>query len=938
MKAALAIAWRDVARYFTSPTGYVFITAFIAVGAWAEFWRDEKFFANNLANLAPLSEVFPYILVFFIPLVAMGTWADERRHGTEELLLTLPASDLAIVAGKYLAVLAIYTVALAFSLSHLGMLIWLGSPDGWLMVSTYLGYWLLGASLLALAMVGSFLTESVPVGFILGAVFCAVAVLIGDLEGLARDVAGEEEKAGTLRILLRILFVLLLVGGQAGYVVLARASGARSFGAAVGMAACIGGAVLGLVALGIDLFGLRGLSAASVRPAFRDFTSGVITLGGLTYFGSVGAVGFLVNLFLLRARRMTDGAWHLPPRAVFLAVACGSLCVLTGRLELRADATSERLHTLSKATKDVLADLKAETPVTIQAYVSPKVPQAYVQTRETLLGLLRQFDALGGDRLQVHIRETIKSSDAAREADERYGIKPVQIPETVGGRSARQMVWLACVVTCGTEEVTIPFFWKGLPIEYELTRSVRVVAKGTRLKVGVLSTDAKWFGDFDMQTFSSSPAWEIVEELKKQYEIVQINPPDAPIADKADVLIVPMTSSLTQQQMDHLLAYVKEGRPTLFVDDPLSVMKPGAGANEPKTRPSGGMFPQPGDPKGDIRTFYRELGLLWDPTEVAWDIHNPHPSLQHFDPECVFVTRDNGERAPINDDNPITSGLQEVLMLFPGRTRSAEATGLSFTPLLRGGRNGGVLPYAEVWTRNFFGRGSLNTARKHEPRWNEERVLAAASTGIVKPVKEGQREARVNVVLLCDMDFISPVFFEVRREQWWENIEFDNVTFFLNCVDALAGDSAFIELRKRRPRHRTLEEVEKQTKQHDERVLEEKRKAEREAKDAETAAENRKKEKLDALRERKDIDDQTKGMMLQHLEEVENRRLQVAQQNIKDEKERKIAGSEAERDREVARIHFWIKVVSSVCPPIPAFLVGLAILLRRLLIELEARR
>ena len=115
MKQILSLTRKELDTYFTSPMALIFLGAFLAATLFAFFWVD-TFFARGIADARPLFRWMPILLIFLVAALTMRQWSEEQRSGTLEMLLTLPVRPWQLVAGKFLAVLALVGVALALTL------------------------------------------------------------------------------------------------------------------------------------------------------------------------------------------------------------------------------------------------------------------------------------------------------------------------------------------------------------------------------------------------------------------------------------------------------------------------------------------------------------------------------------------------------------------------------------------------------------------------------------------------------------------------------------------------------------------------------------------------------------------------------------------------------------------------------------------------------
>jgi len=473
------IAAKEFRSFFATPAAYLFVGAFLGVTLFAFFWL-ESFFARNLADVRPLFQWLPLLLIFLVAALTMRAWSEERRAGTLESLLTAPVSPLALVLGKFSGCLALVAVALALTVPLPLTVALLGPLDVGPVVGGYIATLFLAAAYVAIGLTMSSRTDNPIVALILTALVCGLFYVVGsDL-------------------------LISLFGHQVGGV----------------------------------------LAQLGVGTRFESITRGVLDLRDLYYYVAIVGVFLTLNLYGLEKLRWAGNPASTRHRGVALVAGLAAANFIVANVWLapvsavRADITDDRLYSLSDATRQQLGVLRE--PLVIRGYFSSKTHPLLAPLVPQLKDLLEEYAVAAGGRASVEFIDPTRDRAAEDEAASKYDVRPVPFQTATRYQSAVVNSYFDIVIAYGDQHEKLGFRElievkargeRDLDVqlknpEYGITRAIRKVvnsyqAGGNLFEqlsrpvrfVGYLSADARLPGDLKRL---AGELREVVGDLQKQ--------------------------------------------------------------------------------------------------------------------------------------------------------------------------------------------------------------------------------------------------------------------------------------------------------------------------------------------------------------------------------------------------------------------------------------
>ena len=376
MKDLITIFRRELGSYFNSAIAYIFLIVFALVTCGVYML---SFFLVGRVEMRSFFGILPMMLVVFVPAITMRLWAEDRKTGTYELLLTLPMKTWQLVLGKFLASFVFYLIGLATTLTIPVMLALLGDPDWGPILGGYFGSLLCGAFFIALGLFISGICKDQIVAFVLAMVACFAFYMLG------------------------MPFVAAVVDGWTGNLQL----------------------------------GTHVLSFVAMTKHFESVERGLIDLRDVIYFGAMTILFLGLNALYLDSRmRPHARSRFLTNVTVYIVFVLFLNIVASGFTWGRFDLTEEKIYTVSSEAKTVMSRL--EVPVSVDFYISAaeKMPSTMKTFEQEVVDKLREFELASGGKLgfNVHHVEAVHAL-AVQQRQMRQ-----QVAEQLGDQAADALV------------------------------------------------------------------------------------------------------------------------------------------------------------------------------------------------------------------------------------------------------------------------------------------------------------------------------------------------------------------------------------------------------------------------------------------------------------------------------------------------------------------
>jgi len=384
---ALALAGREVSAALTSPLAWVFTAVFIAVGV-TTFFLVERFFASDQASVRGFFRWMPALLALVAPALTMRSWADEKKLGSYEMLLTLPMRARELVLGKFLGAVVVLGLALVFTLGIPFAAEAHGDLDWGPVLGGYTGSVLLGAAFLAIGLFASALVQDQILALFFGWAMCALALL---------------PEAP--------FWESLLPSGAA--------STLKSFG-----------------------FGAR----------FGAVERGLLDLGDLVFYLSAIFLFLALNVLVLEWRHKKQRWQLLLAAELLLVNLVCAVHITDSLHLWRADLTEGAHYSISPATRDLMADLSEGGEIVFYHSAPENQHEKLRPLIDPLKDLLGEFGAASGGRVKTRSIELDKAGEQAQStAESGFGVRPFPIPVRDAFQSGYRSTYFSVVISTGTD-------------------------------------------------------------------------------------------------------------------------------------------------------------------------------------------------------------------------------------------------------------------------------------------------------------------------------------------------------------------------------------------------------------------------------------------------------------------------------------------------------